>query len=265
MPPPGLSLPQTHHLPNPRPQNATPHPPVPAQLPHGVHQPPAGPDADETREEDAPREVYKQAEADLIAVGNGSLPSPYMLPAALSARQRAQIHHLAHWNDVNTKSHGVWPNWRMILRKKVTEHHTQDVSMGAVSSSQQAAASVAVPQAVPQSDDPGAVMVIATPVEVSPSGSLILILCNDPQHDIFMNAKQRIVHLPVVHETRTIPTLTDIMKQHGWRASPTMDYHEMDVAVIETGRDKGLCGVGQDKFDRHMFLSTTVFPLPFLP
>ena len=116
--------------------------------------------------------------------------------------------------------------------------------MGAASSSQQAAASVAVLQAVPQSDDPGAVMVIATPVEVSPSGSLILILCNDPQHDIFMNAKQRIVHLPVVHETRTIPTLTDIMKQHGWRASPTMVYHEMDFAVIETGRDKGLCGVG---------------------
>ena len=110
--------------------------------------------------------------------------------------------------------------------------------MGAVSLSQQAAASVAVPQAVPQSDDPGAVMVIATPVEVSPSGSLILI-CIDPQHDVFMNAKQRIVHLPVVHETRTIPTLTDIMKHHGWRASPTMDNHEMELAVIETGQNKG--------------------------
>ena len=61
--------------------------------------------------------------------------------------------------------------------------------MGTASSSQQAAASVVVPMAVPQIDDPGSVMVIVTPPDISPSGILILILCNDPHSDIFVECQ----------------------------------------------------------------------------
>ena len=72
----------------------------------------------------------------------------------------------------------------------------------------------------------------------------ILILCNDPHSEIFMNAKQGLVGWPVTHKSLKVSEITALRAKHGWQASPTMACDEMDFTVVASGRDQGTCGGG---------------------